>query len=58
MPGAISGIRGSRLSSDVEAFMSAINKGGDAVREKLREIYHYTGRAIWVNAVMEKFSLV
>jgi hypothetical protein len=56
-PGAISGIRGSQLLSDVEDFMSAVNKGGEEDREKLREIYHYTGRALWVNAVMEKFSL-
>ncbi|KIM74382.1 hypothetical protein PILCRDRAFT_14527 [Piloderma croceum F 1598] len=55
--GGISAITGSRLSSDVEEFMGAINKGSNEDREALREIYHFTGRALWVNVVRVKFSL-
>jgi hypothetical protein len=55
--GIISRTVGSLLSGDVEDLMSAVGRGNDEHREVLREIYHLTGRALWVDAVMTKLDL-
>jgi len=57
LQGTISRTVGSLLSGDVEDLMSAVCRGNDEHCEVLQEIYHLTGRALWVDAVMTKLDL-
>lgn len=53
----ISKVSGSRLPNDVEEFMADIGKGGTDERELVRDIYLYTGRALWESSIMGRIGI-
>jgi hypothetical protein len=55
--GTISGVTGSSLPNVVEDFMKDIGKGGIDDREIVRDIYLFTGRALWESSIMERVGL-
>jgi hypothetical protein len=55
--GTISSMVGSPLSSDIEDLLRAVGKEGDDSRKALHQIFQFTGRALWVDSVMEQLNL-
>ena len=55
--GTISRVSGSRLPDDIEEFMKDIGKGGTAERELVRDIYLFTGRALWESSITGRIGL-
>ncbi|KIM77840.1 hypothetical protein PILCRDRAFT_11730 [Piloderma croceum F 1598] len=55
--GTISGVTGSSLPNVVEDFMKDIGKGGTDDHEIVRDIYLFTGRALWESSIMERVGL-
>jgi hypothetical protein len=45
------------LSRDLLEFMVSIGKGGEEHHDLIREIYNYTGRALWEAAVMAELNI-
>lgn len=45
------------LSRDLLEFMVSIGKGGEIHHDMIREIYNYTGRALWEAAVMVQLDI-
>lgn len=55
--GTISRVSGSHLPDDIEEFMKDIGKGGTAERELVRDIYLFTGRALWESSITGRIGL-
>jgi hypothetical protein len=55
--GTISGVIGSSLPNLIEDLMKDIGKGGTDDREVFRDIYLFTGRALWESSLTERVGL-
>jgi hypothetical protein len=55
--GTISHVMGSRLPNDIEDFMVDIGRDDSGARDIVRDIYLFTGRALWESSIMGRMGL-